>query len=434
MVHLLLFPNQLFEMSIIKKINPTKITFIEDELFYGRKCMKLNELRLIYMYVLHQRYTVLLRKHFAKVVYHTISQPSFRYNSLREGIYIDPCDTTLEKKLAHLERIDSPSFVLSREDIATYFEMKKEKRLQHSHFYTFVKDKLQILQDVKNMDILNRKPFSKNIPIPPYQFKAIYSQPEEWIDTVYGKNIDIDYLTRLPLTHANVDDWLERFFKERFEKYGAYQDVVIDKNPLLYHSGLSIYLNNGLITPSKILKVATKYKKHIQSYEGFVRQIIGWREYARYYYHYVKPVIYTQNPFKQYITKLPKNWGDEIPIVKKAKEHASRYGYLNHIQRLMVISNYMTLSGYHPDLIYKWMFEFALDSYEWVMIFNCYSMASYSDNGFAMRKPYICSSKYLLRMSNEPTGDWEEKWDKLYFSFIKKQKSVLKHTQLANLI
>lgn len=426
MVHLLLFPNQLFEVSIIQKFKPTKITFIEDELFYGRKRMKLNKIRLLYMGVLHQRYTDLLKKHFTTVEYHKRSDPFFDYKTLKNAIYIDPCDMVLEKKLSHLERHDSPSFILSREDLATYFEMKNGKRLQHSHFYNFVKDKLKILQDVKNMDIFNRKPFSKNIPLPPDQYIIQYSSPSIWDGN--------DYLSRLPLTHSDVDNWLERFFKERFQKYGDYQDVMIDKNPMLYHSGLSIYLNNGLITPDKILKVATKYKKYIQSYEGFVRQIIGWREYTRYYYHYVKPIVYTQNPFKQYITKLPKNWGDEIPIVKKTKEYAVKYGYLNHIQRLMVVSNYMTLSGYHPDLIYKWMFEFALDSYEWVMIFNCYSMASYSDNGFAMRKPYICSSKYLLRMSNEEKGDWEEKWDKLYFAFIKKQKSVLAHTPLANLL
>lgn len=425
MVHLLLFPNQLFEISILKKINPSKITFIEDYFFYGRKTMKLNELRITYMDVLHQKYVELLQKHFTTVIYHKRTEPIFDYKSVKTGMYIDPCDMDLEKKLTHLERIDSPSFVLSREDLATYFEMKNGKRLQHSHFYNFVKNKLQILQGVENMDKLNRKPFSKNMPLPPDQYRISYSSPDIWNGN--------EYLSRLPLTHTDVDNWLNRFFKERFENYGNYQDVMVDKNPLLYHSGLSIYLNNGLITPDKILKVATKYKKYIQSYEGFVRQIIGWREYSRYYYHYVKPVVYTQNPFKQYITKLPKNWGDEIPIVKKAKEHAMKYGYLNHIQRLMVISNYMTLSGYHPDLIYKWMFEFALDSYEWVMIFNCYSMASYSDNGFAMRKPYISSSKYLLRMSNEPKGDWQEKWDKLYYAFIKKQKSILKHTPLKGL-
>lgn len=430
MTHLILFPNQLFEISIIKKLNPTKISFIEDEHFYGRKKMKLNTLRLVYMDVLHKSYVELLKKHFTNVEYHKIAQKPFDYKSIKNGTYIDPCDISLENELNHLKRIDSPSFILSREDIATYFEIKKGKRLQHSHFYNFVKDTLQILENVKNMDKFNRKPFSKNIPLPPDQYRIQYTQPSTWEAT----DVDIDYLTRLPITHKDVDDWLDRFFKERFENYGNYQDVMIDNNPLLYHSGISIYLNNGLITPEKILKVATKYKKHINAYEGFVRQIIGWREYSRYYYHCVKPIVYKQNVFKNSIKKLPKTWGDEIPIVKKAKEYGWRYGYLNHIQRLMVVSNYMTIAGYHPDLIYKWMFEFALDSYEWVMIFNCYSMGSYSDNGFAMRKPYICSSNYLLRMSNETKGDWQEKWDTMYATFIQKQKHILKHTQLANLI
>lgn len=189
-----------------------------------------------------------------------------------------------------------------------------------------------------------------------------------------------------------------------------------------------------MVTPAKIVKIAAKYKKIVNSYEGFVRQIIGWREYTRYYYYTTPPSIYRQNAFDLTVTRLPHNWGDDIPIVKKAKEYGQRYGYLNHIQRLMVVSNYMTLSSYHPDVVYKWFFEFSLDSYEWVMIFNVYGMGTYADNGHAMRKPYICSSKYLLRMSNEERGAWEAKWDALYRAFIEKHADVLKHTQLANLI
>jgi deoxyribodipyrimidine photolyase-related protein len=420
---LLLFPNQLFEITILKNVQPTHIIFIEDYHFYGRKKMTLNPLRITYMDILHKTYIELLQQHF-NVVYHKRENFNFDYTKIKNAIYFDPCDISLERHLSHLQRYESPSFIISRDEIET---LHIGKRLQHSHFYNFVKKKLNILEDVKNMDKYNRKQYSKNIPLPKEQFRIEYTSPSTW------NSPHSDYLSRLPITHANVANWTDRFFKERFENYGTYQDVVYDKDPLLYHSGLSIYLNNGLITPLTIIKIAEKYKKCITSYEGFIRQIIGWREYARFYYYRVKKVIYNQNPFKQYITKLPKNWGDEIPIVKKAKEQAMKYGYLNHIQRLMVVSNYMTLSGYHPNLIYKWMFEFALDSYEWVMIFNCYSMASYSDNGFAMRKPYICSSKYLLRMSNEPKGEWEDKWDKLYSSFLKKQKTVLDHTPLAKL-
>jgi deoxyribodipyrimidine photolyase-related protein len=421
---LLLFPNQLFDISIIKETKANTVIFIEDECFYGRKKMTLNRLRIEFMRILHKTFINELKNHFDKVNYHEYPI-EIDYKKIKNAFYFDPCDIVLEKKLSHLERLESPSFILSRFEID---EIEIGKRLQHSKIYEIVKKKLKILENVKNMDIYNRKPYSKNIPLPKDQFRIQYSDPSIW------KSSEAEYLSRLPITHKDVMNWTDRFFKERFENYGNYQDVVYDRDPLLYHSGLSIYLNNGMITPQMIIKIAEKYKKYITSFEGFIRQIIGWREYARFYYYRVKPVIYKQNVFKQPITKLPKNWGDEIPLIKKTKEYGMKYGYLNHIQRLMVISNYMTLSGYHPALIYKWMFEFALDSYEWVMIFNCFSMASYSDNGFAMRKPYISSSKYLIRMTNEPRGEWEEIWDALYRNFIKKQKQILEKTPLAHLV
>ena len=100
----------------------------------------------------------------------------------------------------------------------------------------------------------------------------------------------------------------------------------------------------------------------------------------------------------------------------------------------MVMSNYMTLAGYSPDAIYQWMFEFSLDAYEWVMVFNCYSMGSWSDEGFAMRKPYVSSSNYLVKMSNEGRGSWTEVWDELFKKFVQRNKEVLSHTVLANFI
>jgi deoxyribodipyrimidine photolyase-related protein len=94
----------------------------------------------------------------------------------------------------------------------------------------------------------------------------------------------------------------------------------------------------------------------------------------------------------------------------------------------------MTINEYHPDMIYKWMYEFSLDSYEWVMIFNCYSMGSWSDKGFAMRKPYVSSSNYLLRMSNVNKNSWNIEWDNTFKRFIQKNKDIISHTSLANLI
>jgi deoxyribodipyrimidine photolyase-related protein len=100
----------------------------------------------------------------------------------------------------------------------------------------------------------------------------------------------------------------------------------------------------------------------------------------------------------------------------------------------MVMANYMTINEIHPDNIYKWMYEFSLDSYDWVMIFNSYSMGSWSDKGHAMRKPYISSSNYVLRMSSAKKGEWTTVWDDKFKSFIQKNKQIIKHTQLANLV
>lgn len=466
MVELLLFPNQLFEPTLLKEWVPgsiKKIHFIEEPLYYGKrkgsdavKSLRLNQLRILYMYMAHKKYLDQLQKHFT-VEYHSIDKPfSYKMFSKKECVYIDPADLLLEEKLQkipHIQRLNSPSFMMTREDLAFYAEDRKGKHLQHSHFYSYVKKKLHILENVKNMDVYNRVPFSKNIPLPEDQYRNIYSQVKEWeegvhwlVNSKFAKNpkpiapwnvVISEYLTRLPLTSEHVQSWMRVFFQERFANYGKYQDVIIDTDPLLYHSGLSIYLNNGLITPKEVIETATKYKKDIASYEGFVRQIIGWREYTRYYYHYVPKEIYQENVFQNSIRKLPKVWytGDiGIPLVDTTIVHAMNYGYINHIQRLMVISNYMTLANYHPDMIYKWMYEFSLDSYEWVMVFNCYSMGAWSDRGFAMRKPYISSSSYLLKMSSQKKGEWTETWDRLYHAFLQKNKQILKHTQLANLV
>ena len=94
----------------------------------------------------------------------------------------------------------------------------------------------------------------------------------------------------------------------------------------------------------------------------------------------------------------------------------------------------MTLNNVHPDNVFKWMYEFSLDSYDWVMVFNCYSMGTWSDKGFAMRKPYISTSNYIIKMTNAEKGEWQTKWDTLFYKFINNHKDIIQHTQLANLL
>ena len=232
---------------------------------------------------------------------------------------------------------------------------------------------------------------------------------------------------------------------------------------------MSIYLNNGLITPKEVINEILQVKDNypINSVEGFIRQILGWREYCRVYYYYVAPKIYRKNFFSmssinskhnKHILKNIYNASTYSHMVNITIKKAFNYGYINHIERLMMMSNYMTLQQLHPDAIYKWMYEFSLDSYEWIMIFNCYSMGAYSDGGYAMNKPYISSINYLGKMSNytpnkkicnmlknnkyaykeyikkNPNTQIRCEFNDLYEKFKNNKKKQLMKTQLANIV
>jgi deoxyribodipyrimidine photolyase-related protein len=417
-MELLLFPNQLFEVDFLKGYEIEKVYFVEHPLFYGKRrgsgavgSLKLNPVRLAFMARLHKEYVAHLQKYFP------VSVVSGLPARLEKPMAFDPCDLLLLKELQKkkVRVFESPSFLLSSTDITEYRLLQEgKKRLVHGVFYEFVKKKLGILEGVKSFDPVNRTPYSKNFPLP----------------------AATDYLEKLPLTTTAVRGWLKDFFKHRFAFYGTYQDIIHDQDALLYHSGLSIYLNNGMITPKEVIDMALAQKTGMNNIEGFVRQIAGWREYSRYYYLTVGPSVYKKNPFhntKKLDAALYKGT-TPIPLVNKTIAYAWQYGYLNHIQRLMVMSNYMTLAGYSPDAIYQWMFEFSLDAYEWVMVFNCYSMGSWSDEGYAMRKPYVSSSNYLVKMSNEGRGNWTEAWDEMFRKFVQRNMEVLSHTVLANFV
>lgn len=462
---LLLFPNQLFSEKVLKpiltKYHVKKIYFIEDPLYYGERkgsqavsSLSLNQLRLLYMYVVHRKYVEIIAS-LRDTVYW--EEDSIDYTTIKDNVIMfDPCDYVLVKKLQSffpsILILDSPSFLLNKRHIEDY-KKNHSKRLQHSVFYKYVKSIYHILEDIPSTDKENRTPYHKDIPLPKDPYRFSYSEKEIWLEGLawlkksrYHTNpkplitwdeVITTYLTKIPLTHNDVDHWFKDFLKNRFEYYGKYQDVIIDTNNLLYHSGLSIFLNNGLIIPIDVIRKVKPYEKYANSYEGFLRQVMGWREYSRYYYITVTKDIYQKNIFKNAKKILGKEWYRGtigIPIVDKTIQNAFNYGYINHIQRLMVISNYMNLSGYHPNCLYKWMYEFSLDSYEWVMVFNCYSMGTWGDGGYAMRKPYISSASYLLKMSNEKNDSWSEKWNHLFRRFLEKNRSIIEHTPLSYIL
>jgi deoxyribodipyrimidine photolyase-related protein len=188
---------------------------------------------------------------------------------------------------------------------------------------------------------------------------------------------------------------------------------------------LSTSINIGLLQPIEIIKEILQYNDiPINSLEAFIRQLF-WREYQRYCYKYYN--FDNKNYFgnKKKLSKEFYNGTTGILPVDNCIKYGFDTGYLHHIERLMVVGNYMNLYGIHPHEGYKWFMEFSCDSYEWVMHQNVLDMVFFVSNGDTMRRPYISSSNYILKMSNYKKDKWCDEWDKLYDNFLKKNKHKL---------
>lgn len=327
----------------------------------------------------------------------------------------------------------------------------------HSVFYAWHRDKLGILAGSKTYDTENRSRMPPGLTVPELpDVKAGQAYITAAVKYIKGhakwsKHPGAAHLDnqQFPLTHEESRQWLDRFLAERFHLFGKYQDSIAvseDGEPqnFLFHSCISPMLNIGLLTPQEVIDRVVEFRKAhpdkipMAAYEGFIRQIIGWREYQRYIYVTIGDKIRKMNHFGNQ-RRLTQAWYDGttgIQPVDDAIKMGFRDGYLHHILRLMVVGNFMNLVGIHPDEAYRWFMEFALDAYDWVMVGNVYSMAMWADGGMTMRKPYISSSKYILDMSNYKAkgSAWPEKWNAVYHHFIDRNGDALLKTYHAGIV
>jgi deoxyribodipyrimidine photolyase-related protein len=233
-----------------------------------------------------------------------------------------------------------------------------------------------------------------------------------------------------PITHKEAEMWLDDFIKNKLALFGDYQDYIHHKEPYLFHSLLSSSINIGLLTPWLVVeKVLSANNIPLNSKEGFIRQIIGWREFLR--------AIYCREGCKQrtcnYLNNVKdipdKVWNGKTGLepFDKTINRVYQNAYAHHIERLMVIGNLFLLLGIHPDQVYRWFMMFFIDAYDWVMVPNVYGMSQYADGGLITTKPYVSSSNYLKNMSNYSSVEWKTIWDGLYWSFIYKNRELLLH-------
>ena len=336
-----------------------------------------------------------------------------------------------------VEIIKSPMFIFER---GKFNEMAKGKKVYRmASFYQKARRDLNILMDKNDQpvggkwsfDEENRKKIPKDTLIPSLPvFKD--SIHKEDVIKVINKNFHNHpgELTNLwfPVTRKDAKKQLDEFIKNRFLNFGIYEDAMLEGENFLFHSCISSLLNIGLLTPSYVIersiKLADKYSIPINSLEGFIRQIIGWREFIRGIYQEKGDFQIKQN-YWNHKNKLTDAWYEGetgiIPLDDAIKT-TIKDGYVHHIPRLMVISNIMNLCEIHPDEIYKWFMEMYIDSSDWVMVPNVYGMATYADGGLMSTKPYTCGSNYILKMSNYKKGEWCDTLDGLYWRFTEKNR------------
>jgi len=227
-----------------------------------------------------------------------------------------------------------------------------------------------------------------------------------------------------PVTHAEAERQLDDFLQYRFRDFGPYEDALSGTARVMHHSLLTPALNIGLLTPRQVidraLQAAVEFKVPLNSLEGFVRQIIGWREFMR--------IVYAREGTRQrnanffhHTRPMPAAFYNATTglfpadcVIRRCLEHA----YAHHIERLMVLGSLMLLCRIHPTDIYRWFMELFIDAYDWVMVPNVYGMSQFADGGLITTKPYICGSNYLRKMSDYPRGAWCDTWDALFWSFI----------------
>ncbi len=356
---------------------------------------------------------------------------------------IDPVDFMLRKRLdracrrigVRIEYLANPGFLNTQEQNQEYRSGKK--RWFMADFYKHQRRRLDVLIDPDgeptggkwSFDEANRKKVPRKmlgeIPaIPRVKFGTVDEQARAHINEKYAANPGTLDSLYYPTTHSAAASWLKNFLKVRFENFGTYEDAIVEGQSWLWHSVLTPMLNVGLLTPDQVIRETIKYASAnevpINSLEGFVRQVIGWREFIRATYEDHGVEMRTANHWN-HNRDMPASFYDGKTGILPIDDCVARIldtGYCHHIERLMVLGGFMFLCEIEPGQIYRWFMEMFVDSYDWVMVPNVYSMSQHADGGLITTKPYFSGSAYVRKMSHHKKADWCDVWDGLYWRWI----------------
>lgn len=452
---LILYPNQLFPFDMLPKVDT--VVMVEEPLFFGvdqESPMRLHKQKLI----LHR---ASMRRYVKEVLYPNGSEVDYveldvfmssgdvleRVKKFDKVYVFDPIYEVLTNRLLaarrergdglELEFLQSPNFFLTDQEVRQYFADKHQRVF--AEFYQWQRERFNILIDENYKPVGGAWSFDDQAPEKLPKGQALPSFG------VYGDNTFVqDAIKHVeehfpnnpgstdfiwPTSHKEAEQWLDDFISQRLNLFGLYQNVLNGQAAWLYHSAISMSLNIGLLSPKQVVHAVLERDKKdpigLPSLEGFIRQILGWREFTRGEYVTRGSQMQKSNPFKQQ-RKLTKAWYSGnigiLPFDDIAKKAMAR-GYLHHNERLMIAANLMTLCEIHPAEIYKWCSELFIDAYDWAVIPNTYGIGEFAETAV----PYISAASGVLSLSDYERGQWSDIWDGLYWRFIEKNSELIKH-------
>jgi deoxyribodipyrimidine photolyase-related protein len=444
----IIFPHQLFEdISMLSKADA--VYLVEEYLFF--KQYNFHQQKLVFHRATMKFYESYLQENNITVNYIESAEELsdirklisyLSKNSVTQIHYYDTTDNWLEKRIStkakenniELHQYSNALFINTKQENEAYF--KGKKKYFQADFYTHQRKKLNILIDENekpiggkwSFDAENRLKYPKDKKVFAIAFPTInhfYEEAINYVQNNFSNNYGIASVKFIyPTNFIQSQQWLQQFLVTRFAEFGEYEDAIVDNEYILNHSVLTPMLNVGLITPQQIinetLEYAIKHQISMNSTEGFIRQIIGWREFIRAVYEQKGTQERTTNYWK-FTRKIPASFWDGttgIEPVDIVIKKILATGYCHHIERLMVLGNFMLLCEFDPNEVYKWFMEMFIDAYDWVMVTNVYGMSQFADGGLMATKPYISGSNYLMKMSNFKKGNWQTVWDGLFWRFM----------------
>jgi len=348
-----------------------------------------------------------------------------RAHQIDELRLMEPADRPFAQRVAALDlpctvnQVPNNHFLWSQDDFQQWADSRK--RLVMESFYREGRKSYGILMTVDqspeggnwNYDKANRHPPKATLnPPAPLWFEpdaitqAVMAQVQALDSPTFGELEPFGW----GVTRTQALQVLEHFIQQRLSSFGPYQDAMVTGEETLWHALLSPYLNLGLLQPLEVIQAVERayYGQDLplNSVEGLIRQILGWREYMRGLYGYVEEHYFQSNWFDHQRPLPSFFWTADTPMncLHQTLDQVRRTGYAHHIQRLMVLSNFALIAGLSPQAVEAWFHAAFIDAYDWVMQTNVLGMGLFADGGLLASKPYAASANYINRMSDYCRG------------------------------